>query len=265
MVRFGIRIAVSGTSQKPFDGGPLLKDGSRFLRKRMPSLDLLFAAPLGALLIFMLRVTDVSMAMMRMLLAVRGHRTVAATIGFVEVLIWLVAVGKTIEYMDSIVHVVGYAGGFAAGNYVGVWLEERFAVGTHVVHAVIRRASDEVSKAARAVDAARRLRAEGFAVTELEGLGLHSSVDILNVVVARRSARRVAGIIRESDSTAFLSIEEVRSVEGGYVPPAARKLPSFLSLDLFRGRPQAGFAVRTVPALEPVTETASDTAGAPLR
>jgi uncharacterized protein YebE (UPF0316 family) len=230
----------------------------------MPPLDLLFAAPLGALLIFMLRVADVSMAMMRMLLAVRGHRVLAAAIGFVEVLIWLVAVGKTIEYMHSIAHVIGYAGGFAAGNYVGIWLEERFALGTNVVHAVIRRAAGDVSKAPRALDAAHRLRAEGFAVTELEGLGLHSSVDILNVVVARRNASQVVGIIREADSAAFLSIEEVRSVEGGYVPPAARKMPSFLSLETLWRRPHDGLSVQAVPTIEvSVRETADDAAGVP--
>lgn len=195
--------------------------------------DSLFAAPIGALLIGLLRVTDVSMAMTRMLLAVRGHRVIAAAIGFIEVLIWLLAVGKAIEHMHSFVHVIGYASGFAAGNYLGVWLEGRFALGTNVVHAVIRR--PDVSppiKDERAV--AERLRADGFAVTELEGRGLHSSVDILNVVVARRNAPRVAGIIREVDPAAFVSIEEVRSVHGGHLQPAARKMPSFLSMESFR-------------------------------
>lgn len=197
-------------------------------------LDSLFAAPIGALLICLLRVTDVSMAMTRMLLAVRGHRLIAAAIGFVEVFIWLVAVGKAIEHMNSIVHVFGYATGFAAGNYAGIWLEERFALGTNVVHTVIRRVATATSKDERAVTAARRLRSDGFAVTELEGRGLHSSVDILNVVVARRNVPRVMKIIREEDPGAFMSIEEVRSVQGGYMGPAGRKVPSLVHLKAWR-------------------------------
>lgn len=164
------------------------------------------------------------MSIMRMILAVRGHRGVAAFIGFFEVLIWLVAVGKALEHLNSIPHVIGYAGGFAIGNYVGVWLEGRFALGVNVVRAVIRRPKGE-KKAPHAVRAARLLRSEGFAVTEIEGRGLRSYVDILNVVAQRRSVPHVARIIREQDPTAFLSVEEVRSVEGGYIRPGGRKLP----------------------------------------
>ena len=78
-------------------------------------MDALLAAPIGALLIFLLRIVDVSMSIMRMILAVRGHRVAAASIGFFEVLIWLVAVGAALEHLDSWLHIVGYAAGFAAG------------------------------------------------------------------------------------------------------------------------------------------------------
>lgn len=205
------------------------------------ALDPWFAAPIGALLICLLRITDVSMSIMRMILAVRGHRILAASIGFFEVLIWLVAVGKALEHLNSIIHVIGYAGGFAVGNYVGVWLEGRFALGVNVVRAVIRRPKGE-EKAAHAVRAARLLRSEGFAVTEIEGRGLRSYVDILNVVTPRRRVPNVIRIIREQDSTAFLSVEEVRSVEGGYVRPGGRKLPflttPFLPARFKKGRGQ---------------------------
>lgn len=197
-------------------------------------LDPWFAAPIGALLICLLRITDVSMSIMRMILAVRGHRVVAAFIGFFEVLIWLVAVGKALEHLNSIIHVIGYAGGFAVGNYVGVWLEGRFALGVNVVRAVIRRPKGE-DKAASAVRAARKLRSEGFAVTEMEGRGLRSYVDILNVVAARRSVPHVIRIIREHDPATFLSVEEVRSVEGGYLRPAGRKLPFLTAQFLPKG------------------------------
>lgn len=91
-------------------------------------MDVLFAAPIGALLIFMLRIVDVSMATVRLIFIVRGARGLAAVIGFFEVLIWVVAAGHALQHLDSILHVVGYAGGFAAGSYVGVWLEGVFAM-----------------------------------------------------------------------------------------------------------------------------------------
>ncbi len=193
----------------------------------MLPIDALFAAPIGALLIFLLRIVDVSMSMMRMILAVRGHRGIAAFIGFFEVLIWLVAVGHALQHMQSIWHIVGYAGGFATGNYVGVWLEGRFALGMNVVRAVFR--GDPLGNAGPV--AASVLREQGYAVTEMPGRGKESAVDILNIVVPRRRVPEVLRTLQEQDSTAFFTVEEVRKTHGGFIPgggyvrPGGRKMP----------------------------------------
>lgn len=185
------------------------------------------SAPVGALLIFSLRIVDVSMAMLRMILAVRGRRGTAAFIGFFEVLIWLVAVGQALNHLNSVYHVVGYAAGFAVGNYVGVWLEGRFAIGVNVVRAVCSASiPGSAGKGGRA--AAKALRRDGFAVTELQGRGRERDVEILNVVVPRRRVPTVLKVIGEYDPDAFVSVEEVRSIRGGYIRPGGRKMP-FLS------------------------------------
>lgn len=187
-------------------------------------LDVWFAAPIGAVLIFLLRIMDVSMAMIRMILAVRGKRGMAAFIGFFEVLIWIVAVGQALQHVDSLPHLVGYAGGFATGNYVGVWLEGRFAIGVNVVQAICRvHPEDGELRGGKAAAAA--LREAGFAVTEIQGKGRESDVEILNVVVPRRNVPRVLALIGENDPDAFVSVEEVRTTRGGYVRPGGRKMP----------------------------------------
>lgn len=190
------------------------------------TLDLLLSAPIGALLIFLLRMTDVAMAIMRMLVAVRGQRGMAALIGFFEVLIWLAAVGTALENLHSPLHLIGYAGGFAAGNYVGVWLEGRFALGINVVRAVFRAQATDAAPAG--ATAAQILRDAGYAVTEMGGRGRESDVDILNVVVPRRQVPRVLGIVQEADPQVFVTVEEIRSMRGGHVRPAGRKMPSLV-------------------------------------
>jgi len=179
-----------------------------------------FASPWGALLIFGLRIVDVSMAMIRMILAVRGYRGRAAVIGFFEVLVWLVAVGQALQHLHSIWHVLGYATGFAAGNYVGVWLEEWLAIGLRVVRAIFRNGS-----AHRGVQAAQLLRERGFGVTEVQGRGLEDVVEILELVVERRNVPEVIQLLRQVDPGVFISVEEVRAIQGGYVRPGGRKLP----------------------------------------
>lgn len=187
-------------------------------------MEVLLAAPIGALLIFLLRIVDVSMAVMRMILNVRGQRGISALIGFFEVLIWLIAAGSALKHLGSPLHIVGYAAGFAAGNYVGVWLEAQFALGVNAVRAVCRAdALPDGSTSGR--QTARRLREEGYAVTEVEGRGLHSDVEILNVIVQRKKVPNVVRIIQEHDPDAFVSVEEVRSIQGGYIRPGGRKMP----------------------------------------
>ncbi len=65
----------------------------------------------NVLLIFLLRVTDVSLGTVRTMMIMRGMRKWAALTGFVEVTIWVVAVGRVIANLDSIWNVVGYSRG----------------------------------------------------------------------------------------------------------------------------------------------------------
>lgn len=186
-------------------------------------MEALLAAPIGALIIFGLRIIDVSMGTFRMILSMRGYRVQAASIGFFEILIWLFAVGVAIQHLTSVFHVVGYAGGFAAGNFVGIWLEERFALGTNVVRAVYRQQEDGANASAHR--AAEALRSHGFAVTELDGHGQTRPVRILNVVAERKHVHRVIEIMRDHDDDAFVTVEEVRATRGGYFRPVARRFP----------------------------------------
>jgi uncharacterized protein YebE (UPF0316 family) len=180
----------------------------------------LLAAPWGALIIFGLRIVDVSMGTVRMILGVRGYRGQAAAIGFFEVLIWLIAVGAALQHLTSILHIVGYAGGFAAGNYAGIWLESRFALGTSVVRATFR--EDSEGEEPRSHQTAEALRAAGFAVTEVTGWGREQPVRILNVVTKRRLVNDVMHIVQMHDNDAFVTVEEVRATRGGYFRPAPR-------------------------------------------
>lgn len=184
-------------------------------------LDALFSAPVGALLIFLLRVVDVSMAVMRTIIAVRGRRGLAACISFFEVLIWIVAAGYALRHLDSIFHVVGYAAGCAVGNYLGVWLEGRFALGICVVRAVVSERGEQAVTTA----AVARLRSEGYAVTEMPGQGLEGAVSVLNTVVQRRNVPRVMKRLGESVPGAFITVEDIRTAQGGYVQPTPRLLP----------------------------------------
>jgi uncharacterized protein YebE (UPF0316 family) len=117
-----------------------------------------------AILIFLLRVADVSVGTMRTIVVVNGQVPLSVALGFVEVLIWIIAISQVIlRLRESPVLVVAYAGGFAAGNAVGIHLERRLALGQCVVRVV----SKEGEKVAHALSHLGRVR--GVFRSDVEG------------------------------------------------------------------------------------------------
>ena len=94
----------------------------------------IFQYVLLPLLIFCARVCDVSISTIRLILLYRGRRVLAPVLGFIEVLIWLLAMRQIMSNLTNPFIYIGFAGGFAMGNYVGIILEEKLAesLGTRV-------------------------------------------------------------------------------------------------------------------------------------
>lgn len=172
------------------------------------SLDAIFASPWGALVIFCLRIVDVSCDTMRVIFAIRGKRGIAALLGFVQALVWIVAVGNAIKHLESPLHILGYAGGYAMGTFVGVTLEQAIAYGVATVRVVSKAAGVEIAEA---------LRAAGHGVTEFGGFGRDGSVEILNTVVQRRHIGVVVDIVTSHDKDAFVTVEEPKVLRGGMI------------------------------------------------
>ena len=165
------------------------------------------AAWLGGLTIFALRVCDMSMDTLRMLFVVRGRKPIAWLLGFSQSLIFVIAITSVLTHMGNPLNVVGYAAGFATGNVVGMWIEERLAIGhTHL---------SIISPRLGAV-LAQTLREAGFAVTEISARGKDGMVSLLSLSVLRKDVGRVETIIHATDAEAFVTSEDVRPLRRGF-------------------------------------------------
>lgn len=149
-----------------------------------------------------------------MLLAMRNARLLVPIIGFFEVLVWITAVGSAIQHLDSPWHIAGYAGGFATGTVVGLWLEEQLALGLASIQIISRSGGVELAEA---------LREAGFGVTEFVGQGRDGKVEVVQTVVRRRQTRRVLAEVDRWDPEAFVSVEEPRAIRRGWMFPSRRK------------------------------------------
>lgn len=173
-----------------------------------PLVDELFAGPWGPLAIFTLRIFDVSLSTIRILLAVRGRKVIVPIIGFFEVLIWVFAVGNAIRHLGSGWHVLGYAAGYSTGTTVGLWLEEKLAIGIATMRIITTRVGAELASA---------LRALGCGVTEFNATGREGPVEVVYTVVPRRKIPDVLAEIDQWDPDAFITIEEPREIRRGWM------------------------------------------------
>jgi len=170
----------------------------------------LLAGPYGPLVIFLLRVTDVSMATVRTLLIVRNAKLLVPLIGFFEVMIWIFAVGTVVQNLASPWHLIGYAGGFAMGNVAGLFIEERLALGLAMVWTMVRGGGPAL---------AGTLREKGFGVTELDGRGRDGAVEVLCSVIPRRLVAPYVKTVDREAPTSFVIVDEPRAVRRGWKHP----------------------------------------------
>jgi uncharacterized protein YebE (UPF0316 family) len=164
---------------------------------------------LGALLIFGLRICDVSLGTIRMIVSIQGRRYIAAAIAFVEVSIFVVAIGKVIGQLDNVINIFAYSGGFACGTILGIQLEGRLALGNRIVRIITHRPNDLL---------VTRLRDAGFGVTTIQGEGRDGTVHILFSVVRRKAVTEFMEIVKELAPKAFVTIEEARETVHGHLP-----------------------------------------------
>lgn len=166
---------------------------------------------LTPLLIFLARIFDVTIGTIRIISLSRGRRILAPILGFFEVLIWLFAIRQIFANLDHLSAFIAYAGGFAAGNFVGMLIEEKLALG----HLAVR-----LITAADATPLVTELRAASFGVTTVAAQGQTGAVQLIFMVIERREYDRVMEIVRTLQPSAFVSVSDVRSASEGVFPRA---------------------------------------------
>jgi uncharacterized protein YebE (UPF0316 family) len=165
------------------------------------------SAWMAGLTIFVLRVGDMSLDTLRMLFVVRGRKGIAWGLGFVQSIIFVLAITSVLSHLDNPLNVVGYAAGFATGNVVGMWIEERLAIG-HVKLSIV---SQRLGSAL-----CQELRENGFGVTEIPARGRDGMVSMLSVSILRKDVPRIQTIIHATDPEAFVIAEDVRPLRRGF-------------------------------------------------
>ncbi len=165
----------------------------------------IFSYAVLPLLIFFARIADVSLGTIRIIFISKGFKLLSLIVGFFEVLIWLLAINQIWSDFSNPWLVLAYAAGFAAGNYVGILLDEKISIGNSMIRIIIRKNSRKLI---------RELKKNGYQLTIIDGQSADQETDVKMIlaVVKRKELKNIFKILKEVNPKAFFTIEDIRSV-----------------------------------------------------
>lgn len=157
-------------------------------------------------LIFISRLGDVTMATLRHIFISKGFRKIVPILGFFEVLIWLVAMRQVFNHLNNAACFIAWAAGFSAGTYLGMFIEERLAIGTQIIRIITNENIMELAEV---------LRNNQQGITIVDGNGAKGPVKLIFMIVKRANKKQVLDIVHKHAPNAFYSIEDVKSFKHG--------------------------------------------------
>jgi uncharacterized protein YebE (UPF0316 family) len=167
------------------------------------------------LVIFFARVLDVSLGTIRVQFIFRRKKVLAALTGFVEVLIFIVVVSQVIRDIQHWPYVLAYAGGFATGTLLGMYLSEKLSRRVVQTTVICNGPQEELETA---------VREAGFALTRHEGIGRDGAVSVIDVVCSAVQLSDLITVVYTIAPKAFLYTHELAGMRGGFVYGVKGKL-----------------------------------------
>lgn len=165
------------------------------------------------IIIFFFKIMDVSLGTIRIIFVSRGRKYLAPILGFFEVTIWLLAISQIMQNLDNIACFIAYAAGYSMGNFVGIFIENKLAIGTLIIRIFLSEDNQKLRK---------ELHNAGFGVTSIDAQGMNGDVKIIYTLIKRKNLDKAIEIIENFKSDCFYSVEEAKSVKKGVFPSEER-------------------------------------------
>jgi uncharacterized protein YebE (UPF0316 family) len=164
-------------------------------------------------LVFLAELCVVTIGTIKIIFVARGMKVLAPLLGFFEVSIWLFAISQILQNLSDLGLSFAFAGGFTAGNFLGVLVEKKLAIGSVVVRVITAR---------NVTDLIAGLQAGEYGVTTIDAQGATGPVKIVFTIVRRKELEHVVSIIKGFDTNAFYSVDDLQSLQAGIFPAKGR-------------------------------------------
>ena len=159
--------------------------------------------------IFVAEMVVITIATLRTIFIARGMKYLAPLLGFFEVSIWLFAIGSVMTNLNDLRCALAFAAGFTVGNFLGMLIEQRLALGSVVVSTITHK---------DVVPLLQALRSANFGVTCLTGQGAMGPVTVVQTTVPRRELSTVVRLLEQFDPGIFYTVDALQMARAGVVP-----------------------------------------------
>ena len=162
------------------------------------------------LIVCFAKIIEIAIQSLKTCMMVKGQRLNAALLGFVECVVWGLAVSTIIGTLgDDMLLLLFYCFGYAAGLFIGATIENKLALGTSNLELI---ANDESTE-----KITEYLKEQNRGYTVFDGYGSTDKMNMIFIVLPRREAPRVLKAIRAiCDNKVFVVASEVSKYAGGY-------------------------------------------------
>lgn len=167
------------------------------------------------IMIFVARLIDVSLGTLRIIFVSHGLKYLAPVIGFIEINIWLLAIGQIMQNLNNLVCSLAYAAGFSLGVFVGILLEEKLSIGMVMIRVICKHDVSELTTS---------LRQGEYGITTHDAEGVKGPVKIIFAVIQREDLDDFLNRVHKIHPHAFYSVEDVRSVGEAMFPYRRHRL-----------------------------------------
>ena len=161
-------------------------------------------------IIFFAKIVEVSMSTIRIMFVAKGERGKAAFIAFFEIFIWIIIVSSVLTGLnEDPIRALVYCAAFAIGNYLGVFIESKLAIGLSSIQVITKEGVGH--------ELATLLRDNNFGVTIIKGEGKETMREILLIHLKRKRIIEAVDLINSQLENAVVIVNEVKAVRGGYI------------------------------------------------
>jgi len=169
------------------------------------------SGPTLYIVIFCAKVVEVTISTIRLVYINKGEKIKGSILAFLEILIWLIVVSSVLTNIaQDPIKIFVYAAAFSIGNYIGMTIESKIALGLASLQVVVNEKDGNILGSI--------LREKGFGVTIIEGVGIDGSKKkLLFIQLKRKRITEAVKLIQKTNEAAFITVNDIKSLKGGFI------------------------------------------------